>query len=398
MRAGLITLLVVVALVGAAWFAPILREDPGQVVIGVGPWLIEMPLLMWVAAIVLVWLLLWWVVGLLRWPGQVIAHRRRERSRSQLEEGFLALTEGDWDRAHGLFDRSLSYQKSTAGFLGAARAAQGLNDLQARDAWLAKADRRFGRKHFVTQLARARLMIDEGRLDAAIDVLEALHLKKSRHIGVLRLLLGAYQDSGRWRALRELTPALRKAGMVDQDKADALVQLAAKRELAQCMDESNLENTWKALSRSQRHDKALILTYAKRAKALGHHQRADKLLSALLDQGLDHEALALLRESNATQRATRIVDLEKRLKREPSHVELLEALGFLYLDDRQYDKAQSCLEKVVQHNNSAEVSMALGRLADRQGLSAEAARHYRNALQFHSGSSSQALLESDRSE
>ena len=396
MKRLLVIVVVAAAVIAAAWAAPRLMADPGRVSVGVGPWLIDMPLLVWVIGIVLVWVALSLVVGLIRWPGRALKQRRARRSRKQLEQGFLALTEGEWAQAQGLFERSLNEQKSTAGLLGAARAAQGLSDFEQRDQWLAQADGRFGRKHFITQLARARLWLSEGRLDEAISLLESLHLKKTKHLGVLRLLLSAYQDAGQWRALRELTPALQRAGMLDADKAQSLAQLAAKRELSQSMDIEALERTWKALPRRQRQDKPTVLAYAERAKALGHHSRADQLLSRQLDRSVDPDTLALCRISNDAERAKRILDLEKRLADAPTQPGLLETLGLLYLDDRQYDKAQGLLEQAIEHNASAEAYMALGRLMDRQGQAKQAAHFYRNALQRQGGQ--QHLLPSSSDE
>lgn len=382
MKWALMVLLVAVLLIAAAWVAPSLLRDPGLVVIGIGSWEIEMPLIAWVVTVFLLWLIFSVLVGLVRWPGKALAKRKQTRSRQQLEDGFLALTEGEWDKAERLFAQSLSYQKSTAGLLGAARAAQGRSDPEARDAWLAKANARFGRKHFITQFASARLALEEGRVDQAISVLETLHLKKPKHMGVLRSLLGAYQDSGRWQQLRELTPALRRAGMLDQQKADALAQLAAERELARSDDYSMLRQTWKSLRGRQRNEKSLVLAYARRAAELGHHDHAGRLLGELLDQGLDAEVLATYRISDETNRARRILDCEQRIQRDPEHPELLEALGLLYLDDRQYEKAQRLLEQALKKRASAEVYTALGRLMDRQGDAEASARYYRNALQF----------------
>ncbi len=382
MKWVLIFLLMVAVLIAGALVAPVLLRDPGLVVIGVGAWEVEMPLVAWGLGIVLVWVVLSVLLGLIRWPGRVLAKRKQMRSRQQLEDGFLALTEGEWDKAERLFAESLAYQKSTAGLLGAARAAQGRSDPGARDAWLDQADARFGRKHFITQFARARLALEEGRMDQAITLLENLHLKKPKHMGVLRSLLAAYQDGGRWQQLRELTPALRRAGMLDAKKAQALSQLAAERELASSEDYPSLRRTWKALSSRQRGERPLVLAYAHRAAALGHHDHTSRLLGGLLDQGLDAEVLLTYRISDETNRARRILDCENRVQSNPDHPELLETLGLLYLDDRQYEKSQRFLEQALKKRASAEIYMALGRLMDRQGDAEASARYYRNALQF----------------
>ena len=125
-----------------------------------------------------------------------------------------------------------------------------------------------------------------------------------------------------------------------------------------------------------------MLTYARRGAALGHYDHAGRLLGELLDHGLDAEVLATYRISDETHRARRIVDCEQRIQRDPEHAELLETLGLLYLDDRQYEKAQRLLEQALKKRASAEIYTALGRLMDRQGDAEASARYYRNALQF----------------
>ncbi len=377
-------LLLAILLVTSALVAPVLLEDPGSVVIGFGAWELEMPLVAWVTVILVVWIMLSVLWSVIRLPHRLLARRRRERSRQQVENGFLALTEGDWARAEDMFSQSLSYQKSTAGLLGAARAAQGRSDWKARDAWLDQAQGHFGRKHFVTEFARARLALSEGRVDLAIGLLESLHLKKPKHLGVLRALLGAYQDAARWREVRELVPALRRAGMVDAEKGQALVKLAAERELTQCDDYPTLQRAWKSLTKIQRREPALVLAYANRAEGLGHYEHSSRLLSELLDEQPDEAVLQAYRRSDETERAARILACEKRLKNDPNQPEILEVLGFLYLDARQYEKAQQCLEQALVKRPGAEIYMALGRLMDRQSESEAAARYYRNALQWQS--------------
>ena len=391
-------ILLAIVLVTSAFVAPILLEDPGSVVIGFGAWELEMPLVAWLTLIIVLWIVLSLLWGVIRLPHRLLKRRRRERSRQQLENGFLALTEGDWARAEDMFSQSLSYKKSTAGLLGAARAAQGRSDWKARDAWLDQAQGHFGRKHFVTEFARARLALSEGRIDQAIELLEGLHLRKPKHLGVLRALLGAYQDAARWREVRELAPALRRAGMVDADKAQALVKLAAERELAQSDDYPGLQRAWKSLTKNQRKEPSLVLAYVNRAEGLGHYAYPSRLLDGLLDEHPDEAVLQAYRRSDETERAARIVACEKRLKKNPSQPEILEVLGFLYLDAREYEKAQQCLEQALAKRPGAEINMALGRLMDRQGESEAAARYYRNALQWQSQHEQRVLPSTNTSE
>lgn len=388
-----IALIVVVAvgLVAAALIAPVLLDDPGYVRIDFGSWRIEMSALVLAAGILLVWVALSLISGLLRWPGRMLRHAREQRSRRQLEKGFLALTEGDWYRAERLLKRSLAHRRSTAGYLAAARAAQGQGDEAGRDRLLELADGRFGQRHFVTGLARARLLIGEGRLKEAVPVLEKLHLRRPRHVAVLRLLLEGYQDLGRWRDLRLLVPALRRAGVVDRERAEELAAFAAARELESSPDIHALESSWTELGRRLRRKRRPILAYARRVVDLGRPALAAKVLEQQLRHELDDEFLRLYADCDEQQRPARIRQCEKWLEHHPEHPGLHLALGLLYLDDRQYDRAQQCLENAVRRRPGSEAYSALGRVLDRAGNLEAAAQCYRNALRLKSGRGAEPL-------
>lgn len=391
MKRLLIILLAVAALVAAALLAPLLADNPGHVQLDIGRWRIEMSMLVLVGAVVFTWVALSLLVGLARLPGRVIGRARERRSRRQLEKGFLALTEGDWPAAERALQKSLSYRDSTAGYLAAARAAQGRGDPSGRDRWLEHADSPFGRRHFVTGLARARLLAAEGRAEEAAAVLEKLHLKKPRHSGVLRLLLENYQELGRWRDLRLLTPALRRAGVVDRERGVELAMLAARRELEGSFDIDRLEASWKELPRKLRQRREMVGAYARRAAELGRTARASGLLERHLSDEPDDELLALYAASDDGERKHRISQCEKWLASHPDHVGLHETLGLLYLEDRQYDRARACLEKVVSERPNSRAYAALGRVLDRAGKLEAAAQCYRNALRLRDGRGAEPL-------
>ncbi|QKK03079.1 MAG: tetratricopeptide repeat protein [Pseudomonadota bacterium] len=385
MKRLLLIVLVIAGLLAAGFLAPALVRDPGLVLIEFGSWRVEMSLLVLVLGVLVAWLLMSLFTALLRLPGRTLRRARDRRSRRQLENGFLALAEGDWRGAERALRKSLQHQDSPAGYLAAARAAQGQGDSDRRDRWLALAGGRFGRRSFIAGLARARLLIGEGRTTEAVPVLEELHLKKPRHNGVLRLLLEAYQDAARWRDLRLLTPALRRAGVVDRQRADDLAVLAAERELDACVDVAELETVWKELGRRLHRRRELVAAFARRSAELGRPELAAKPLRLELSESLDDELLGLYAKADESERSARIAECEQWLEKTPDHAGLQQTLGMLYLAERRYDEARGCLEQAVRQRPSSEAYEALGRVLDRAGKLEAAAQCYRNALRLRSG-------------
>ncbi len=392
MKRLLIIIAVLLALVAMAFIAPTLLDDPGYVLLDIGRWRIEMSVLVLVGVVLLIWVVLSIASGLFRLPGRAARRLRQRRARKQMETGLLALTEGDWERAEKSLARALSYRSSTVGLLAAARAAQGRADPERRDAWLALADSRFGKRHFVTGLARARLLIGEGRIDEAIPVLEELHLRKRRHAGVLRLLLQAYQEQDRWREVRYLIKPLQKAGVIDRDRADELTGLAAARELGASSDIGELEAAWRDLRRRLRKRPEVVEAMARRAIDLGRPDLGEPALRALIDNEPHPDALRLYAYTDDSGRAGRIRHCERWLDSHPEDGALQLTLGMLYLDDRQYDRAQELLEQAVRRQPESEAYAALGRVLDRAGRLEAAAQCYRNALRLKSGRAAEPLL------
>lgn len=390
MKRLLILLAILAAVVAAAWLAPLLVENPGYVLIDLGPWRLEMSVLVLVALVAAVWITLSLASGLLRLPGRSLKRIREARTRRHLDQGLLAMTEGDWERAEKSLSRALAGRSSTAGYLAAARAAQGQAAPERRDAWLKLADRRFGRRHFITGLARARLLAAEGRLTEAVPLLEELHLKKRRHPGVLRLLSRAYQDEGRWRDLRLLVPAMRRAGLLDTERAESLVSLAAARELDGATDGDTLAAAHVALGRRLRRQEEVVAAFARRALELDRPELAEAELRRAIADTFDPKLLELYGESGEGDRRRRIDHCRRWLREVPesdsgSRASLHLALGKLYRGEREFDKAREHLEQAVRARPDVEAYAALGGILDRDGELEAAAQCYRNALRLRQG-------------
>ncbi|MBY6203826.1 heme biosynthesis HemY N-terminal domain-containing protein [Halomonas denitrificans] len=383
--------LLAVAVIGGAWLAPRLMADPGLVLIEAGGLRLQMSLLVLVGAVLLSWLVLALTVAVLRAPGKAARRLREANDRRNLDRGLMALTEGRWADAERSLGRALKRRDSTAGYLAAARAAQGQSADQRRDLYLEQADRRFGQKHFITMLTRARLLLADGQAEDAVPVLEDLHLKKKKHEGVLRLLLQAYQQTERWHEVRLLVPALHKAGLVDAERADGLVRLAAARELAEAGDVGELQGTWRSLKSALKQHPEVVTAFARRALEFDRAELAEPELRRLLAVELDDDLLDLYSEADEADRAARIRACREWLRESPDSAALHRALGRLYLDHRDDERAREHLEQAVRARPDARAFAALARVHDRAGQLDAATRCYRNALRLEQGRAPEPL-------
>lgn len=374
------------AIVVGAWLAPALLDNPGYVLIEIGGWRVQMSFLVLAGAVIGVWVLASLITGLVRMPGRAVRRLREARDRRNLDRGLLALAEGDWAQAERSLARAMRGPKASAsGYLAAARAAQGRCSPERRDAYLALADRKFGQRHFATALARARLMVGEGDPGKAIGLLEHLHLKRPRHEGVLRLLLQCYQQCERWHDVRVLVPAIRKAGIVAAARAEELTALAAARELEAARDVEELCRLHASIKRAVRRKPEVVASFARRALEFGRPELAERDLRRAIGEAFDARLLELYGQTDSSDRAQRIARCEKWLAENRDHAALNLAVGRMYLDRGEDDKAREHLQVAAAKSPDPGAYAALGQVLDRAGQLESANQCYRNALRLEHG-------------
>ncbi|MDT8408549.1 MAG: heme biosynthesis HemY N-terminal domain-containing protein [Wenzhouxiangellaceae bacterium] len=395
---GIVVLVAVLAAIaGGAWLGSGLLENPGYVLIEFGGRRIQMSMLVLVAGVLAVWLLASLLIGFFRMPGRALRRLRARRERRNLDQGLLALSEGDWPAAEKALLRASRISGTTSAYLAAARAAQGQGASERRDEYLALADARFGKRHFATDLMRARMLAAQGDARAAIDVLEKLHLSKPGHEAVLKLLLQCYQECNRWHEVRLLVPQIQRAGIIDQDRADQLAKLAAARELESAHDASDLLRVQRSLKRGLRQAPEVVAAFARRALELDRPELAEIDLRRAIEDGFSDELLGLYAQADAGDRAVRIEQCRKWLRDKPDLAALQLALGRLYLAERNDEKAREHLQIAVRKSPDPSAYAALAQVLDRSGQLESAAQCYRNALRLEQGRAPDPLPPPDAS-
>ncbi len=380
----LLSLLALLLLAGA--LAPIFKSDPGHVLINFGDWTIETSVLVLASALLVLWFIVQIAVWLWRMPVETARKMREQRAFKQLEKGLLALTEGDWAAAEKALEKSASTQgRTTAHYLAAAQAADSQDAHDRREYYLEQADSGSSKKRFLVELTRARMLLANGNHAEALPVLQGLYKRRRKHPQVLELLSRCYRESSDWDELQNLLPALRKAGVLDEDQSHDLQEEIAVNKLRSVKNADELQAAWKKIPRALRHHSAMVDAFAVGAASLERSDLAEPVISASLKNEWNPALVLRYGDPGADDRSKRLKQCEKWLKQHPDDAGLHLALGRLCAAESLWGKAREHMVKSLELEPSSLGYDAFGQLLERQGELEPAMACFRNALRMNQG-------------
>jgi len=375
-----------------AALAPVFRNDPGLVQIHFLGWTIETSVLVLLGGLVLLWVIVQVAFWLWRLPAETARRVAEKRGLAQLEKGMLALTEGDWKTAEKALGKSAALPgKTTARYLAAAQAASGMDAEERREYYLEQADSGGRRRHFVVELTRARLLLQNGQRAEALPVLKDLHQRRRNHPQVLTLLARCHRELGQWEALQNLLPQLRKADVMSEDEIAEVQQEIARHQLSEAPDPVALQAAWKAIPRAMKRDPRAVEVYAERAGELERADLAEDVLRNSLKDSWNPALVLRYGDPGAGDAGQRLKQCEKWLRKHPEDASLHLALGRLCAGQSLWGKARTHLIKSLELEPSAAGYDALGQLLERQGELEMAMACFRNALRLTQGRAPEPL-------
>ncbi len=378
--------IIIAALAAAA--AMFLRHDAGYVVVVTPPYRIEVSLTLAVAAIVLVFLVVYWLLRLvshtLRMPAQVSVLRRRwrqNRGREALRGATQMLLEGRYDKSQKLARRAYDLDETPAlAALTAARAAHQMRDGEERDRWLERAAGAPGDSLEARLATRAELLLDERRFEEAREVLRELDAKRPKQVATMRLLMRAEQGLQNWEEVLRIVRLLEKRDALPPETAESLRITAAVETLKRkAVDMDTLQAFWSDLPTAERREPRVAATAARQFLGLGGCKQAHRVLTDVLNREWVPELALLFAECQDENTLERIEQAERWLKDRPHDASLLLALGKLCAHQELWGKAQSYLEASLSQTASRATHLELARLFDRIGREPNANLHFRAA-------------------
>lgn len=383
-------ILLLMVLIGAVLAALVAAQEPGYVLIIYQDWKIETSLTLLVGVLVVVGIILYYLIrsltGLTHVPKKVGAWRRSRldgRAESALNQGMLALFEGDWKRAEKLLvKRGKLSHSPLLNYLGAARAAQQLGAFDQRDEYLRKAALVDDSAKIAVGLTQARLQLDQKQYEQALACLENLRRIAPKHCYVLRLLAELYRILGEWSRLEDLFPTLKRLRIFDEQELAELQKECYCQLLIQ-YDQSegyhSLHQLWRRMPKALHQDIEVVCHYTEWLLLLEEDDEAEVILRTTLSIHWDTRLLVLygkVKGSNGQQQLNYAEAWLKNHNQEPS---LYHSLGLICMRNQLWGKARDYLQSAVDmgHKPSmVELVMVLEQLGEseliygklRQGL------------------------------
>ena len=366
---------------------------PGPVGFSLGGWVVEIELMLFAVALVLLFIVLHVLLLLLfalwRLPGRLrkaLDNRHRGRAQAALADGLDLLLEGQWAQAEKRFKQGFEYPRQALHcYLGAAEAAFRQGQRGQCLYYLKQAGQSGKRADLRAGLLEARLLHSCGEESAAAARLEELqHKYRGNHLLTERLL-AAHRASGNWAAAAHHAKRL----PMPREERDNLLLQAHLDSLRPAQgtepDQDRLERAWQEIPRRMRHNPRLVKAYVTEKLRTSDAGQCEPLLRKTLTRNYDAELAVLYALVRGPEPARQLAFLEKLLKRHPDDPRLLLATGMLSGRLKLWGKARSYIEQSRSADPRPESLRAMANLLEQQGDFEAAAQCYRQGLDMVSG-------------
>ena len=370
----LVVVLVVLGLIALAAYG--VSRHPGYVLISYQGFRYESTLWFFLGLLVVVLIVLWLlrlVVRLLLLSNPWSGFNRHRRAGKSAELGMQALAEDQWSSALGHLKKAAANSKRPLPLLlGAARAANHLDQTEERDALLNTALQQKPGAELAIELERAKLQEANGDFSGALKSLQGIHRHYPHHKGLNLRLLRLLERLHRWPDIFALLPALRK--FRKEEEVLALQRQAWQGYLrdiqaSPATTEANpaqLASIWKQLPAL--HDEpAMVVAYANALHCLGADDNAEQLLRKAARAQYRPEYAEVYGRLASSDPAGQLKQAERWLPEHAQDPALLRCLGRLSQACSLWGKARDYLQSSLNFARQPETCVELARLLDQMG-------------------------------
>lgn len=392
MKLLLVSMLVLIATVAAVLFV---QQDSGHIMIAYRDWTVESSLVLFVAGLLVLFLVLYYVMrfwsNILSLPQNLRRRRRQRRDakvRSSYVRGMTALGEGRWLEAEKWLLKEVGHSPTPAlHYLAAAKAAEGQGAQVRRDSYLRAAVEHDTQAETAVGLAQAQYYLEHHQAKAARAVLGRLRTRQPKQTMVLEKILEAAIAMQDWEGALEIIPELERhkalrGGKAHDFKCQAYRGLFAQAGLER--DKARLYQAWERAPREVRRDEDVLFDFVRVVASVDPHTeiRLDALLAEAIHRRWNDALVYLygLIPSDPGSLPAQLNRAERWLKHHGENAILLLTLGRLCIRNELWGKARSYLEASLAIEPLAETYRELGDLLERLNNKGAALDCYRQAL------------------
>lgn len=387
-----ILLIVIAVLVIGIWFGHASLNDPGLITIAREPYLIEMPLALFVlgavAAFAVLYLLASYLFSIFRAPKKVAQWNKERQSKNAQNDtlrGYARLIEGDWDAGEKDLTKRLDHCKTPwLNYLGAAYAAQQQQDYVKRDKYLDMAESSDPANRMAVDLTRARMLAQAGDYGNAKNLLESMHELAPANKSVLRLMSDVYKNTQDWQSLSGLLPKLEKCKALNHAQVCQLDVLARKSQMTDALDstEQTTQQEYKALPRKRKTDASMAALYAKKLISEGELANAEGVVRKAIGKNWTSELAGLYGKTLSSRDLRGQINLATTwlaTHQDDANVHL--ALARLNMANNQVEKAKHYYQQAIELGAGDEAFYELGAYHQNSGDQNTALDYYKQGLQ-----------------
>lgn len=397
MRFLFIVIIVLIAL--SLFFAEVILKDPGYLLLAYGSYTLETSIIIAVIAIALFTVVaiilasfIGKLFGLKSGVSEWVSARSAKLARQKTTLGLIELAEGHWEKACKLLSESAEENDHPLiNYLNAARAADELGELDARDEYLRKASvTKTGNPSFAVGLTQAQLQYKCKDWERCLATLQRLKKKSPKHGYVMKMLLQVFEETEEWEKLSQLIPEIRKSkdnpyskdelDTIEKDCFKSWLKSILKRKSVDSAQSESLDVIWHQIPIRLRKNIELVHTHVNCLAAVGESKRARDLIEKTVVKEWSDELVHLygMLPVEPTGRTMKVV--EGWLAKNPKNAQVLLTAGRISLRCHRWDVAQEYFERCLEEQESAEVYGELGRIYASLGRHIESNQFFQQGL------------------
>lgn len=360
-RVLFLMLLVLAALIAG----PYLAGHQGYVRIETDTKVIEMSLVMlvvfFVSAMAVLYAVEWAITRffrLSRGSYNWFFNRKHKKAQQETLEGLMRMSEGDYSKAEKLFSKNAKHAaEPVLNLIKAAEAAQQRGDDFEANRYLIEASELGGMNNVAVELARAKILVQQGKLPAARSAIDSLLELAPNNTEVLRLAIRIYQDSKAYIALDSILEAIGQRSFLSTEEYETLEHFVDDGLLDEVMNETGQDGLlrwWEEQPSRRRKSVYARVGLIKRLIDSDDHESAQELALETLKKYEDEQLVPLFEQLTRLQvdeNAKLVKVLAKRAsKAETKYTDdYARALGYIYAREGRFEQSKAQFILLLDH-------------------------------------------------